>query len=354
MPSLEINVGPLNGVTSFCLHTAGGLRKFNDLYRRGSDTSVSWDLRNVETGHLSMAGLTAFLATAYRLRAFVKTRPPVLVTWNPQVFGFLDDISFFRISNTLGIFEWPEQIVGGYDSGKTNPNTQLLVFPFDQVAVPRPQDADQCKAWKARVRPEINGDILLRCGHIFKSSRTVDIAYEVIEQIAMTCTELILNCLLWGRAPAFVGLQRTSPGITVAVCDSGSGFRNTLALTQARPLTNPPIDHLQAVVLGSLINVNEYGLRRAIHSVLSEEGWVAISSFDAEIVWRPRLWSRVKDEDIWTGSSFDVQRVMPLVPAPARKISREQRDEGFVRKLDLGLRGTRIAFEIPIKQSAHA
>lgn len=79
----------------------------------GRPPRVAWDLRNVAPGHMSIAGLTAFLAVAYRMRQMTSAPQTTLVTWNPRVFAFWDDISLFRLSSEFDLLRWPDALLAG-------------------------------------------------------------------------------------------------------------------------------------------------------------------------------------------------------------------------------------------------
>lgn len=346
---LPINVGPLNGLGSFCLYTARALKEFSDLYMEGEHPEVEWDLRHVEPTHMSMAGLTAFLATAHRLRQFTGNAQLARVIWNPEVFAFWDDISLFQISQQYDLLKWPEGIIGGYSPGQTNPNTELLAVPY--VNVPdRDVDLEYWKAWKDSVRQKFKDDLLLRCGRLFhQNHRRSEFPQELRDNIAVACAELVVNSLLWGRSTAFVGLQRSGKGITVAVCDSGVGFITSMQ-EQSKLRSLRSKDHAEALAIGAVINRREYGLRRVINTVIKNGGWVIMSSFDAEIHWKDSFWEKAKMgagrvED----TSLNRNGLMNAMGSPLRgKPTFDDRENGYCRVWDYGLRGTRITFEIPL------
>lgn len=346
---LPINVGPLNGLGSFCLYTARALKEFSDLYMEGEHPEVEWDLRNVEPTHMSMAGLTAFLSTAHRLRQFTDHAQPARVVWNPEIFAFWDDISLFRISQQYDLLKWPEGIIGGYAPGQTNPNTKLLVVPYENVP-DRKVDLEYWKTWKDSVRQKFKDDLLLRCGRLFRPSRgTGEFPEGLRDNVAVACAELVVNSLLWGQSTAFVGLQRSRTGITAAVCDSGVGFIGSIQ-EQSKLRGLHYKDHVEALALGAVVNRREYGLRRVINTVIKNGGWVIMSSFDAEIHWKNSLWERAKmgagrTEDY----SLDLKGLMKAIGSPVRgKPTLDDRENGYGRVWDYGLRGTRITFEIPL------
>lgn len=345
---LPINVGPLTGLASFCLYTARGLKQFSDLYMEGERPEVEWDLRFIEPSHMSMAALTAFLSTAHRVRQFTDHAQPIRVVWNPQVFAFWEDITFFQIAKQYDLFRWQEGILGGYSSGDTNPNTELLVIPFENVP-DRSVDLEQWKMWKDSVRQKFKDELILRCGRLFQPSRrSGEFPQKLRDHIAVACAELVVNSLLWGRSSAFVGLQRSGSGITVSVCDSGVGFISSLHGQPTKFKTLRSGNHVEALAIGAVVNKREYGLRRVISTVIEHGGWVSMSSFDTDIIWKERLWERAKaGAGTAEESSLNLRTLMSAIGTPvSSKPTHDEREDGYYRIWDHGLRGTRIAFEI--------
>lgn len=354
--TIPINVGPLNGLGSFCFHTGKSLKRFSDLYREGQNPQVEWDLRNVEYRHMSMAGLTAFLATAYRLRQFTLDPPVVRMNWNPQVFSFLEDISLFRLASEHDIFRWPHAISEGAWFGDTNPSTELLMFEYDEPLPDRLTDIQDWKDWKDSIRQRFKDILLLRCGRLFQATtKLLDFPEKLKDQVAITSAELVVNSILWGRTTAFVGLQRTRTGITVAVCDTGSGFLASLYDQQTTKPVVKPKSNLEALIVGSLINGREYGLRRVISTVIKNGGRVLMSSFDAELHWKQPLWDLAQRLTVRTDETpIDLQYLLKAIARPiVGSPTLADKDNGFCRVWQHGLRGARIAFEIPLRGDKH-
>src|ERR1043165_101060 len=350
--TIPIDVGPLNGVGSFCLHAAKKLRRFSELYREGQSPAVEWDLRNVEPRHMSMAGLTTFLSTAYRLRQFTKKAPYVRLRWNPQTFSFWEDISLFKLASQHDIFTWPEAVSETSWFGYSNPNTELLMFEFTNDIPNRSHNIQYWKGWKDSVRQRFKDILLLRCGRLFRSNKNTYFPEKLKDQIAITSAELVVNSMLWGHSTAFVGLQRSRVGITVAVCDSGRGFHGSLYEQQSSKQSVYPENNLEALIIGSLINTREYGLRRVINTVIKNGGRALLSSFDAELHWKETLWLKAKEATFGEGEHpLDIKRLTQTVGRPVTgSPTLEDRENGFSRVWQYGLRGSRIAFEIPIRR----
>lgn len=352
-PRLSINVGPLNGIGSLCLHTARDLKQFSTLYRSGTTPEVEWDLRQVESGRMSMAGLTAFLSIADRMRQFSGHAQDARVQYKPRVFAFWDDIRFLQITRELDLLRWiPQHIVGGYGSlsGSTNPNSMILAFR-EPDEVPLWEERDEWIDWKDATRQRLTCDLLARCGLIFDVDRKSRLSEKrFVEQVSTTVSELILNAHYWGRAAAFVGLQRSTVGVSVAVCDVGRGFFATLAEQCEREGLPRPQSHAEAIVLGSFLNHQEYGLRLAIQEVIDRGGWVTVSSYDSEVRWGYSLWTRanqivgddIRNHENLTSIINELGSHVDRTPQGA-----EARRQGYWRTFLDGLRGVRIAFELP-------
>lgn len=286
--NLTINVGPLNGLGSFCFHVAKDLKKFNDLYRSGFVPNIEWDLRQVEARKMSMASLTAFLAIADRMRQVTGHSQGARVLYMPRVFRFWDDIQFLELIDELDLFQFiPHNIVNGYWSitEGTNPNSKILSFPKPEN-IPAWENHSTWTKWKDRTRQLLTKEFLSRCGQVFEIEKSESISEKQLHtQISNTAAELVLNAHYWGNAGSFVGLQRSTVGISVAVCDVGRGFLASLLGQTEREKIPSPKSHLEAIFLGSFLNNKEYGLRLAIQEVLDRGGWVTIASYDAEIRW---------------------------------------------------------------------
>ncbi len=351
---LSINVGPLNGLGSLVHHASRELSTYTQLYLRGSHPEVEWDLRQVESGHMSMAALAAFLAIADRLRQFSGHSHEAKVLHKPRVFAFWDDVRFFRIAKEFDLLRWsPENIVGGYGDflGHTFGGSKILDFP-KPTRIPNWDEGSTRTAWKNESRERLTNDLLARCGSVFDPRRRLEgRKKELPGCVAKTTAELVLNSHSWGDSSAFVGLQRSPVGITVAACDSGRGLRTTLA-QQAGRISFPRFrDHLEAIILASFLRMQEYGLFKVIQDVVDLDGWVLVSSYDAEIVWGRELWNRAVE--LVNGDILQHKDIATLVAALGGPVSRTpqnraERRKGYLRRFRHGLRGTRMSFELPL------
>lgn len=344
-----LNVGNLASIASFHRAIANQLIDYNNQYKSGKRPRVRLNLTSIQPRKMSMPSLTALLTILDRLREFSGLPVLVDVNWNPEIFGFWEDICFFEIGRKRDLFEWQEGMAQGYSYGKTNPNTKLLFFELPDTLK---NVSAVSPIMKDEIRSEVKEKLLLLCGELFRPKRGARaIPNTLRDQVAVTSAELVVNAHLWGKANAFIGLQRSSNGITVCVCDSGKGFYNSL-LDKKRPkFAHVPKNHLESLALGCINNYEDFGLRRAIDMVVRFGGKVEISSYSAEIVWQRILW------DHWT----EISTHSPHDPTVflksfeeicARfmidKLNPEGRQRGYCREWSTPLRGTRVSFEIPI------
>jgi len=287
VPDLNINVGSLRDLDSLRIATAPQLRKFSGFYQRGIRPRVAWDLRGVEPGKMNLAALTAFLSVAERMRAFSDQPQVGWVGFKPRVFGFWHDIAFLQWIRVLDLIRWqPPDIVGGYGQyvSQTNPNTKILRFACPDP-LPVFRDESEFEGWKNDQRERHVEALRSPCGAVFyRVGDRGGATRSVFENVVYAVAELITNSHYWGRAPAYIGLQRSTAGISVAACDTGHGFVSALSRKRLLFGRGPAVDrHVDALIVGSLINSELYGLRRAIQSVVDSRGWVTVASFDAVV-----------------------------------------------------------------------
>lgn len=347
---LEIHLGHLRSVPSLWVRIAPALRRFSELYNSGVDPVVVYDLTGLVPRRMGISALTVFLAIAHRLRKFSVSPPQALIKWDPNILSFWDDISFLQITQDCDLLRWPEGMIGGYVPGKTNPHTKILMFPL--AAPDSGRSGEYVAKWKHEARTEIRDQLLLRCGQIFRSTGRAGVSAELRDQIAITGAELAVNSLLHGDAVPFVGLQRSTRGITVSVADSGRGFLRSMQERTRLPETTMP-DAMHALVFGSFVNRDEMGLRRAIQIILKCGGWITMSSGDGEVVWRRSNWSAIDDivRDDELTPELGRKVVSALGPPLRGRVDPDAVDYGYHRQWSTPLRGTRIAFEISFEKS---
>ena len=340
----SINVGPLNGLAALTYYLAEQFKLLNRDYASGKNPEVIWDLRNVMPRYQNMATLTAFLSLAHRLRSFTGHAHGALLSWNPRVLSFWSDIAFLDLSMKYDLIAWPEKLIGGYPSKVTNPNTIIVDFPND-TNIPDKSDILEWKAWKDNKREEVKEQLMLKCSRLFEKSSKYRLPSKLRDQIAITSAELIVNSLLHGNSMAFLGIQRTSKRITVAVCDAGIGFVNSLQKQNRQWSQLKELNHVDAIFIGSLENMREMGLRRAIDMTVNVGGHVLVLSNDAEVRWDGELWERAKNS--LHPERYVAPNIREIFGEPASStVNIDTKLNGYYRLWRTGLRGTRISFEI--------
>ena len=265
-PCVQIDVGGLRGLESLMSRTGESLREYTQLYQAGTSPDVVWDLRGCISKKMNMATLAAFLSIADRLREFSGKRQRACVHYDPNVLAFWDDTHFTSLADDFDLFEWePKDVMGGYSRGLTNPNTRIFAFSVSGDPPPRSNEAAWI-AWKDAVRDRLRDKLMLLCGPLFVAkARTNPFPKALVNLVANTCAELVLNSALWGNSDSFVALQRSRTGITAAVCDTGKGLHSSLSSSRDKPapksLPPPkPGSDLDSIVLASLINQKDFGL----------------------------------------------------------------------------------------------
>jgi hypothetical protein len=339
--SMRIDVGPLSGLTSFCIHAAGSMQEFNRRWEQGNPPHVIWDLTRIRPPHINLFALTAFLATAWRLRQFVgKDMPSAALRWNPLALAFLENVQFIEIATREGLFRLEEGFDGAGAVQRPSRESVLLFFEYQEP--PSRNAPGERNDWKDRYRQFVTADLSRRTSRFFRPLGGRKLDPRLQEDVTLACAELVVNASLWGKSPAFVGLQRSRVGITVAVSDGGPGFFSTVRDRAMQAKRHLPRSHAEALVVGSLITTREIGLRRVIETVISSGGFVQMSSYDAELRWRRRLWWETVTPD---SDGYDALQV---IGSPIHgRIPQEARDRGYLAEYDLGLRGARVSFEVP-------
>ena len=97
--------------------------------------------------------------------------------------------------------------------------------------------------------------------------------------------------------------------------------------------------------MASFHSKNKIGLYRAISDVIKSEGSINISSFDSEILWRPKIWEYIDNhqslDDIL---KLDINKNEFYING---FVDVETLNNGYFKKYDHFLMGSRITFEIP-------
>lgn len=348
MSEYSINVGPLTSFNSLVYHLGPQFLKIRNDYIQGKTPKFKFDFSDLKYRSINIPTLAALLANAKKLSDFIGYPIPVEMKWNPFVNGFLTETNFISVANNLGIFAFPIESLNTYGGYNINPNTKIIYFedikPMDSLG------GMDIGIEKANHKQKILGNLKVRCSNIFNGFN------EKLESIIFNTTlELIVNSLMHAQDYAFVALQKTSKGITISVCDAGIGFPKSLSKTY--PFEHfKNISHPQALFVGSLIQKDIHGLRLAITEVIDyiendlekkNSGWVIISSFDTEIRWQKHNWQKALNYVDSNNLEKELPNLQLVMGKPMTGyVDRERIEEGYWRKYQNSLVGTRITFEI--------
>jgi len=340
---IVINIGGLEGIPSVYKCTSKGLQEFNESWKSGELSSICWDLRSLKNKKLNMTAISFFLAIANRVRQFVGCAQKVLINWNPQVLGFLVEIGFFEVANLYDLFEWPYEI-GGYEVGRINPNTKLL--SYDSLSLlPDVEDTHQLSDWKKIHRENYRKDIISKCEALFMQKDEKRFGTSLALVMSRTCAEISINSLLWGHSAAFLGLQRSRKNITISISDIGVGFKSSLlSRSLHESLLNDTNSDINSVIIGSVLNENDFGLKRAIATVIEFGGSISIASNSGEILWGETLWKNF----IECFNDKGIEFAISTLPTPIYKAEYKDKKNGYIRKWKDSIRGARVSFNIPI------
>lgn len=351
-----LHAGNLGSIASLHHSLAPQLLQYSKIYMAGGRPRVKLNLTNIQPKKASMSALTALLSTIDRLHEFSGSPTQVKINWIPELFSFWEDIGFFYIGKERGLFEWEEGIVGGFSPGNTNPSTKLLIYPMERDWRTYPAELlsiEELTVQKDAIRNRVKEKLLLLCSDIFRQKHGAQHLPDTLrDQVAITSAELVVNAHLWGKSHAFVGLQRSSRGITVCVCDSGDGFQSSLQKKLKRKFEYTPTSHLEAMAMGCIQNKEDFGLRHAIEIVTKSKGRAEIFSYSAEIVWQADIW------EYWLKTiefRNDAEKFSSALANMRNQFMTKQpgfgeKQIGYWREWETPLRGTRITFEIPFQR----
>jgi hypothetical protein len=343
MGNITIRVGAMQSVSSVYFSSRKGLDEFNKEWALGHQPSVTWDLSQLKPGRVNVAAIAFLLALAHRIRAFTGRKQKAVIEWHPNLFSFLFDINFFTVSDNYDLFDWPFEI-GGFEGGTTNPNTKILAF--NQLeSVPDMSDVEGIAKWKQVHREKYRANIIHSCEALFSVNENSN-PKNLPLIMSRNCAELVTNSLLWGDATPFIGLQRTKGKIFISVSDIGRGLRSSLI--QKRLMARENSDELHAIALACVINKNDFGLKRAISTVVELGGNISISSGQCEINWGADLW-RSFLSDIENKHFGHAVQQLTLSCDDINEMPYEKRMNGFLRTWPSSIRGTRVSFSIPLE-----
>ena len=340
-----INVGSLSSLSNLNYHLTKELKTLRESYLNGNGNIPIWDLTNLTPKKVSFSALTTFLSVSKTIRDFIGKPIEIKVLWHPDFQGFLSDIEFLKISSEFDLYDW-KGMLGGYGSNKTSPNTRI--FYYSDIPTFNYTDTESIIEWKDIKREELKRSISFRLKPIFDNNYFHDEWNNELEAIfSTTISELVVNSLIHGRSIAFVGVQRTRKGITTCISDSGIGFLNSLKKYKPELITYLENSNLKSILYSSFHSKNKIGLYRAISDVIKSDGYINISSFDSEILWKPETWEYIdKHETLENILKLDIQKSDFYING---FVDGDILNKGYFKKYDHFLMGSRITFEIPFK-----
>ncbi|WP_395052399.1 hypothetical protein [Flavobacterium sp.] len=340
-----INIGSLINLSNLNYNLGKELKLLRDSYIHGNGKIPVWDLRNIPPKNASIAALTSFLSISKIVRDFIGSPIEVIALWQPEFQGFLSDIGFLKIAQEFDLYNW-NGMLGGYDNNKTSPTTKI--FYYSDLPNIDYNNQDQIIDWKDNKRQEIKHSIHFRLNNIFNSKIFHQEWNKNLEGVfTITLSELVVNSLLHGREIAFVAVQRTKRGISTVVCDSGRGFLRSMKDTKSYLSNNLDDSNLNALLISSLQSKNKIGLFRAINDILLSDGYVIMSSFDGEILWKKDIWEKAKEVE--EKLSIEKIKVNDIGNYVTGFVDSSLKEKGYLKKYDSFLVGSRITFEIPFK-----
>lgn len=355
-----VEIGGLQTFAEFHYVVAKQLSKFTIRYqecrRIGQPMpAIVFDLTKIKSPRVDV--LTAFLSVSLRLRKFIDKPIEIRIGWKPELFGFWDDIDFFKISKKLDLFEWPEGIIGGYNSGETNPYSKILFYQW--VQHPGIMDKPALYDWKDNVRELLRKSISDYCKGVFVDAKGKNTVSGLRKNITLMSSELILNSLLWGGeidGGAFCGIQRDNYNVTVCVCDTGMGFKDSInkyKYTYSDKIDFTPENDFEGLLVGSLMNqkseAKEYGLRDVISTVVNTYGSVVrMSGGSGEITWNKQLWTGViKEIKQLPIKRIEFDKAIKIGQEISKGAPPTQKSRSKFENFSSSLKGSRISFEIP-------
>lgn len=345
-----INVGTLESIPSLCYHISEPLRQLADICREGDSPELTWDLSHILPKRQSIAALTAFLSVAATVSRYMNRPAYAHYKWDPAIISFWNSISLPEITTDNKILQWNENIGYRFHNRKSQ---YMAIIPFLIDDYPRPVDRDSVSVWKDVNRAKLTDCIYEECTQLFSYyDREISRFNKTIATVSLCAAELVVNALLHGRTTTFLGLQSSRKGVTVAVCDAGRGFQNSMKSREFVDGSQNLLTNMNSLLLGSLLNRESDGLRSSIGAVTSGGGYVLMSSFEAEIRWTQYNWLKVLEKlgnsrlkrplSIYEYEDFcGVKPRTGAVDSHAKKL-------GYARIWPTPLVGSRISFEMPI------
>lgn len=362
MSKITINCGPLTSFNSVNLYVGSSLSDILKLKKDGFSPEVNWDLSNIgqislqnfntpKPVKVSISALCALLSIATSLRYRILGYAPMAkLKHDAIILGFLYDTKFKELADLFDVFNWESLMFENVNKESINPDTKIDFFneiPYFPYNTP----LESIEEWKNEKRVEIKHSLKNRFSSIFDLNYLPAAWTNDLETTLLRVTsELIVNGLLHGEDTTFIGMQRTSYGITISICDSGNGLIRSLKKWYSF-LSRESISYVQAIVISSFINKNRAGLFLGIEEVIKLNGWVTISSNRCEVRWEESLWENAKANianinlieglpNLQFMQNFQVTGIIP----------KEFLQYGYYKYYPYDIPGVKISFHIPFSR----
>ncbi|MEO7357976.1 MAG: hypothetical protein ABIY50_10720 [Ignavibacteria bacterium] len=351
MEEIQINVGSLSSIEMLYYNISPILKEIRKTAMEEKiPPRIIWDFRNIVEKKMNMATLTAFLSIAKSISNYFGKPSPILLRWNPSIIGFLYDISFFKNGLELSIISVPKEMIGGFTPHTTNPNTKIVYYN-EVPTIFDDKDSISVNQWKKKNRERISKSLIVSLGNIFSNNIFEKVWNDRFKYVlSNVAAELAINSLLHGQETVFIGIQRSSVGISVSVCDSGIGFLNSMKTSNKWIKKIDKTTNIKCLVYASLWKEYDIGLKLVIDEITKNGGWVKMSSFDSEVKWEQKNWTSAKK--IFDRENFQIgkQEVNDILGPPEHAFFFQGKEKnGYYVIYPNSIRGSRIAFEIPFK-----
>ena len=354
----RINIGSLSSYSSLYNNLAPSLSYLRKLYANDKlPEKIYFDFRYIERKRIKISALTYLLSVSHNISRIYKRPFDVIINWDPYILSFLHDLDFISIANYFRLYDW-EGYIGGYKSGQFNPNSKL--FYFEEInSIFNFSSKIDLDRWKEECREDIEIELEKRFEKILLI-QDLDREYNIflIDKLISTTAELIVNTLLHGQEICFMGIQRTSKGISISISDSGlgliDGLKNFRKWAQSVNLKEKYIDFeikndIDALLNAALIKENDVGLKSAIDDIINDlNGYVTMSTGLAEIRWETQNWNIASQRFDYDNFHKNLQSANDLLGEEKKGfMSKSDYYKGYYQIHKNYLKGTRISFEVP-------
>lgn len=319
------------------------------------DLPLWWKLDELNEKEINIPALTTYLSYAYLVRQYFGESIPTVLRYDEYINSFLNHINFFKVAKEKDILYYEEGIIEGksYIRDRFNPAKIIIV---DGV-LNNVDYADNFKLYK--IKGELLDDkaeeIKNKIWNLFVSNDLNYINPDFIDNLSILSSELVVNSLIHGQSPAFIGLQRIENWkkrtlkIIVCIADVGGGFLKAFRLSQPWSNYLKINSNLDAIYNACLMDKEyEPGLKDITNVVVNEyNGYVNICSMESEIHWSQISWNNALNK--FDHNNF--QKTLQLTSSSLEQIfvaKRENYEKGFYRIHKSFLPGTRITFELNI------